>query len=72
MKIARVSATFPELKGSDCYADGKGKGSTPRAAISRAFEDLFSQPNMKGKRFSSIRADITIMQEASQPDGTSS
>jgi len=59
MKTARVYATFPELKGN-CYATGTGIATTARAAISRAFEDIFSQTNVRGKRFSNIEAKITI------------
>lgn len=59
MKIARVSAQFPELRG-DCYADGKGEGSTVKTAIARAFADLFKQPNVRRKRISSIKATITL------------
>jgi hypothetical protein len=63
MKIARVSATFPEQKASSCYAEGKGSGSSPRVAIARAFENLLRQPNLKGKRVSRITANIVVTDE---------
>lgn len=67
MKIARVSAQFPELRG-DCYATGKGEGSTVKAAISRAFADLFKQPNVHRKRVSSIKATIILTNDiANEP-----
>lgn len=65
MKIARVSATFPEQKASSCYAEGKGKGSNARIAVARAFSDLFYQPNIRGKRITNITAKIILTDEAS-------
>lgn len=59
MKQATVDAQFPELKG-DCYATGRGTGSTPRAAIARAVADLFQQRNVRRKRISTIKMRISI------------
>jgi hypothetical protein len=59
MKIARIEAQFPELKGNS-YADGKGEASTTKAAISRAFSDLLKQPNVRRKHISTIKATITV------------
>lgn len=59
MKIATVEAQILELRGNS-YATGRGQGSTSKAAISRAFSDLFKQPNVSRKRFTTIKATITI------------
>jgi hypothetical protein len=62
MKIAHVEAMFPELKGRHIYRSGRGEGSNPKAAISRAMGDLFK--SVKGKRFSTIKCTITITEKA--------
>ena len=62
MKVATVEAQILELKGNS-YATGRGQGSTTKAAISRAFADLFKQPNISRKRFTTIKATITITRQ---------
>jgi len=62
MKLATVETTFPELKGGHIYKTGHGRASTAKAAISRAFGDVLKQN--RGKRFHSIKATITIIEEA--------
>jgi len=53
---------FPELKGGAIYRTGRGRASTAKAAISRAFGDVIKQN--RGKRYHSIKAAITIIEEA--------
>ena len=62
MKIAYVEAMFPELRGKFIYRTGRGEGSNPKAAISRAMGDLFK--GVKGKRFSTIKCTITLTEKA--------
>ena len=62
MKIAYLDAMFPELKGKYIYRTGRGEGSNPKAAISRAMGDLFK--GVKGKRWSTIKCTITITEKA--------
>ena len=62
MKIAVVEAQILELRGNT-YFTGHGQGSTNRAAISRAFSDLFQQPGINRKRFTTIKATITITRQ---------
>ena len=62
MKIAFVEAFFPELRGKFIYRSGRGEGSNPKAAISRAMGDLFK--GVKGKRFSTIKCTITLTEKA--------
>jgi hypothetical protein len=56
-KQAYIEGFFPEVKGR---ADrvGRGRGSTAKAAISRAIGDLLKQ--VKGKRIQTIKATITV------------
>ena len=62
MKIAYLDAMFPELRGKYIYRTGRGEGSNPKAAISRAMGDLFK--GVKGKRWSTIKCTITITEKA--------
>lgn len=57
-KIAFVEATLPELKGGRMYQTGKGEGANAKAAISRAFGEIFKK--VKGKRISVIAARIAL------------
>src|SRR5260370_37741581 len=59
LKHATVEAMFPELKGAHIYKTGRGRASDSKAAITRAFADLFSQ--VKGKRIQVVKATITIV-----------
>jgi hypothetical protein len=59
MKLATVEGMFPELKGGNIFRTGRGRGAGSKAAIARAFADLFKQ--LKGKRISTITATITIV-----------
>ena len=62
MKIVQAECMFPELKGQYIYRTGRGRASTAKAAISRAFGDAIKQN--RGKRYHSIKATITIIEEA--------
>jgi hypothetical protein len=62
IKLAIAECFFPELKGPAIYRTGRGRGSTARVAIARAFESALRQN--KGKRFQSIKATITVTDEA--------
>jgi hypothetical protein len=66
MKIVTVDAMFPELKGQFIYKTGRGRAGSPRAAIAAAFRDLLTQ--VKGKRFHSIKATITVVEAAPELD----
>ena len=54
-----IEAQFPELKGGFIYKEARGTGSSPKVAISRAFAALLKQ--VRGKRFTSIKATLTIV-----------
>ena len=62
MKIAFVEATLPEMKVPRMYQSGRGEGANAKAAISRAFGDMFKK--IKGKRVSVIKCTITLTQKA--------
>jgi hypothetical protein len=59
MKLATIEAMFPELKGGDIYKSGRGKGSSSRVAIGRAFGDLLKK--VSKKRVTSIKCTVTIV-----------
>jgi hypothetical protein len=58
MKAVTVEAFFGELKGNP-YRTGRGRGSSTKVAISRAFGDLLKQ--VKKKQIHTIHATLTIM-----------
>lgn len=60
MKLATVYATFPELKGGFCHHTGRGRGSSSRIAIARAFADVLEQT--KGRRIHEIKCSIAIVE----------
>jgi|HubBroStandDraft_1064217.scaffolds.fasta_scaffold92297_2 hypothetical protein len=62
MKLVTAECMFPELKGPAIYRTGRGRASTVKAAISRAFGDALKQN--RGKRYHSIKATVTIIEEA--------
>ena len=62
MKLAIAECMFPELKGPAIYRTGRGRGSSPRVAIARAFEHALRQN--KGLQWHSIKATITVITEA--------
>ena len=62
MKLALVEGFFPELKGKYIYQNGRGEGSSTKAAISRAIGDLLKR--VKGKRVSVFKCLITITEKA--------
>ena len=62
MKLAQADCFFPELKGKHINVTGRGRGSSPRVAIARAFEDALRQ-NSK-LRWNTIKATITVITEA--------
>ena len=59
MKLAIAECFFPDLKGN-CYRTGRGEGSNPKAAISRAIGHALKQ--VKGKRWSTVRVSISIVE----------
>lgn len=64
MKHARISATFPELRGPYGFKIGHGEGSTAAIAIARAVNDLFEK--IPHRRVSVIKA--TILITGKEPD----
>lgn len=69
MKIARIDAQFPELKG-DCYVSSRGEASTPRAAISRAMATMFKNDKLRRKRITTFKATITITTKTEESAAT--
>lgn len=67
MKQAYIEGMFPDLKGGDIYKQGRGRGSTSRVAIARAFGDLLKK--VSKKRITSIKATISITDVMEEEDG---
>lgn len=57
-KLCIVEAMFPELRGGSIYKTGKGRATSNKAAISRAFADVLHQ--VSKRRIHTIKATITI------------
>ena len=60
MKLAIAECMFPELKGGSIYKTGRGEGSNPKTAISRAIGHALKQ--VRGKRWQTIKATITVVE----------
>jgi hypothetical protein len=58
--VVTVSAYFPELKGSHCRQQARGRGSSVRAATARAFAALLRSPGLKRKRFTKYTSEICV------------
>ena len=65
MKLAIAECFFTDLKGN-CYRTGRGEGSNPKAAISRAIRHALKQ--VRGKRWQTIKATITVVEMAEGPE----
>ena len=59
-RVVMNDAHFPELKGGACYQRGKGVAGSPKAAAAMAIRDLFSQPKLRRKRFSTFSATVSV------------
>ena len=70
MKCAFIEATLPELKGGKMYQSGRGEGSNSKAAISRAFGDMFKKIGRKHVSVIQARISLTIKNEASVEEET--
>ncbi len=67
MKQAYIEGMFPDLKGGDIYKQGRGRGSSSRIAIARAFGDLLKK--VSKKRVSTIVATISISDVIKEEEG---
>lgn len=59
-RVVMIDAHFPELKGGACYQRGKGVAGSIKAAGAMAIRDLFSQPKLRRKKFSTFSATVSI------------
>ena len=73
IKVVTIEATFPELKSGAMYQQGRGRGSSIKAAFAAAGRNLFKQPKLKAKRFTMFKATVsigTVPEEAGKASGT--
>jgi hypothetical protein len=68
IKVVTLEATFPELKSGRMYQQGRGRGSTIKAAFAAAGRDLFSQPGLKARRFTVIKMVASVGTEVEVPE----
>lgn len=59
-KVANIEAQFHDLASSRTYQCARGRGTTAKVAISRAFANLLKQPAVTRKHIHTIKATITI------------
>jgi hypothetical protein len=59
-RVVMIDAHFPELKGGACYQRGRGVAGSTKAAGAMAIRDLFSQPKLRRKRFSTFSATVSV------------
>ena len=59
MKSAFLSATFPELPGSRCHHEARGRGSSKKVAISRAIGALLKKTGRY--RWSTIQLVVNVI-----------
>ena len=60
MKVATVTALFPQLKGGRAHQQGRGKGSTTQAALGAAMRNLVKQKGLRKQRYSEFSATFTL------------
>jgi hypothetical protein len=68
MKSVTLEFFSPDLKGK-CEYTGHGRASNAKAAISRAFGDVYKQ--LKGRRIQTVVARISIVEVKSEPENKS-
>jgi hypothetical protein len=70
--VATIEALFPELHAAHAQLSARGRASSPRVAIHNAFRDLLSNPHVKGRRYTTIKATISIakIKEETPDEGT--
>jgi hypothetical protein len=61
MKRAVIDAHFVELKGQ-CDFIARGEGGSAKVAIGRGFASLFKERKLRGKRITSLRATIVLIE----------
>ena len=60
LKSVTLEGTFPELLLKHMYQQGRGQGTTLKAAFAAAGRDLFSQKGLKGRRISAFKLTVSV------------
>ena len=60
MKVVVIEAMFSELKPQCQHQEGRGQGSSVRVAFAAAGRNLFKQPRLKRKRFTTFTAICSV------------
>lgn len=60
VRVVTLEATFPELPVPKAYQQGRGEGSSLRAAFAAAGRDLLKKPALKSRRISSFTLVVSV------------
>lgn len=60
MKSVTLTAFCPQLPAAHAWQESSGTGSTLAVAIGRAVDQLLSLPQVKGKRFESLKLTVVV------------
>ena len=67
MKVVNVQGLFPELRGGNAYAKGRGEGCNVRAATRAAIADMFKHIKVR-KTFTEFSAKFQVRDMAEQEE----
>lgn len=62
VKKVVIQAFLPELAAGHAYQDVKGSGSALSVAIGRAVDELLKMPYVKGRRLTSLKLTIAVVE----------
>jgi hypothetical protein len=62
VKKVNISAFIPELASAHAYQDVRGSGGSLGVAIKRAVDDLLKLPQVKGRRLSSMKLTVAVVE----------
>jgi hypothetical protein len=62
MKKVTVQAYIPQLPAGHAFQDVRGSGGSLGVAIKRAVDDLLKLPQVKGRRLSSMKLTVAVIE----------
>jgi len=60
LKSVTLEGTFMELPAAHAYQQGRGTGTTLKAAFAAAGRDLFKQKWLRGRRISAFKLTVSV------------
>jgi hypothetical protein len=61
-KKVKVEAFIPELAAGHAFQESRGDGSNLAVAVGRAVDQLLKLPHVKGRRLSSLKLTIAVLE----------